>query len=591
MDNATITFFCEKCTARFDVASEKIGKQFICNKCHQVITVPEESQSPPQPVVPKKKKLHERIRDSQKIILDKVAHLKKRRKTPEKKSIPLFFWIGIPLILLVLGLGIWKFSGPSDQPISKSSTKDPINFSPVLEKEPVPEIKESSPIATATQISKTDPTQDASPLQEFFKKESYQQKQKEKLVVASSHLSTQEFQNILNSGEKILQAFFKEYESDLDPLYGKKFPPFFLAVFSSLTQYQSYCREVGQPRAANEAGLFFPEKRLLVSTLNIFMKCGEAQVKGNPGELLNTAILYAGYLESSKEAVVIPKMNLFARTYLGDQYYAILTNHYYVAMQNSDSYLSKMAIIQFVDLLEQTYDWIYTRYREEWNLREYDHLMSLFIFKNRKEYIQFEPKVGPGTAGFYRPSCQQMFTYRQPPGDTTLESTIIHEGTHMIMHYFCGFRDPKQQQELFWFQEGIAEFFGSWKRDPETGKLVLEQLNKERFGNLWSKVVRGKHRSFKEILPISVVEKYLRQQSDKELEGDLYEQGWGMVHFFMHAQNGKYRKPFYDYIRSFIAGKSDWKTFKTFLKIQSDQDLQQMEDEFKEHIKTFKREK
>lgn len=435
----------------------------------------------------------------------------------------------------------------------------------------------------------------------IFGKGLFQQIEKNSLKVASDQLSTKELETIATSGEHFLKLFLKEFEAALnDKGYNaQNLPSFHLAVFSTQENYQAYCQKIEQTRASKEAGLLDTSKRVLVSYPKIETSYGappeKVSLQGNPGDILNTTIFHASYLEKDAIKMVVPKLNLVARQHLGDNYYAILKNNFFVAMQNSDSYVSKFAIQSFVDLLDLSYNWIFSRYQTLWDLKESDHLMGLYIFRSRKEFTEYAKlDENHGVLGFYRPWTQQMFTFRAI-GDTEIENTVIHEGTHMIMHYFTGYRPPDQSKELFWFQEGIAEFFGSWARDKENGNIILEQLNQMRFRSLWSQAVSKSDDPKRTLLPLkrilsmSVVRAEIDSQSEKELKDKLYKQGWGLVHFFMFHDNGKYREKFHQYVKSYVHGNSGWPSFVKLFEIKSQKQLEEMEEEFREYIKSLKR--
>lgn len=435
-----------------------------------------------------------------------------------------------------------------------------------------------------------------------FGKGQFKQVEKEYLKVASDHLSTEELEEIALSGLPILALFLKEFGAELhEKQYNpKSLPPFHLAIFSTQEAYQAYCQNSKQERPAKEAGVLYPPKRLLVSYAKIHAESGTVKVNGNPSGLLNTAIFYESYLEKvekMKASMTIPKLNLIARQHLGESYYAILTDHYFVAMQNSDSYVSKMAIQHFVNLLELTYKWIYDHYEKEWELTEYDFLMGMYIFRNREEFLKYAKMDKDSTVlGFYEPWNHQMFGFRAQ-ADPKMEQIVIHEGTHMIMHYFTGFRPPIQSKELFWFQEGIAEFFGSWDIDKETREYKLEALNDMRFQSLWSQAVSKSQDPKRNLMPfqkalrLSVTEAHVLEQTEKNLKDQLYKQGWGMVHFFMHYDNGKYREKFSKYVKAYIKGTSSWATFAQIFELKKLSQLDEMEEEFREYVKSLKKQK
>lgn len=435
------------------------------------------------------------------------------------------------------------------------------------------------------------------PFDDIFGKQ-YNKKADGSLIVASDGLPESELSTILTSATPIFEAFCKDFAGDLeDRGFNAQLPPFSIAVFSSQEKYQEFCKNLKEERAAKEAGLLQIKQRTLLSYPKIEVQSGTVGAIGNPGNLLNSSLLYEAYIDSNKTTAVVPKLNLMALKHLKERYFAVLTDHYFIAMQNDESYVSKLAVQSYVNLLEMAYKWIYDHYREEWGLKEYEFLMALYIFRDRKEFRAYGKMDEKSTVlGFYEPWNHQMFAFRAP-ADPTIEQVVIHEGTHMIMHYFTGFRPPNQFKELFWFQEGIAEFFGSWDKDKE-GNYILEALNKMRFGDLWGQAVSKSEdpkvslMPFKRALSLSVTDSHSFEEKEKaQVQDQLYRQGWGMVHFFMKYNDGKYRKQFAEYVKAYINGTSSWPTFAKIFNLKNQSQLDQMEEEFREYIKSLKKQK
>lgn len=107
----TITFYCGACQARFDVPAEKIGKQFLCSKCHQPVTVPSASQPSPFPEPPK---------PSEPLPKGNVRRSALQRAIKRKKTDKTLIY-GSGLILLVV-LGIIVFFATRKPPSTNNTT-------------------------------------------------------------------------------------------------------------------------------------------------------------------------------------------------------------------------------------------------------------------------------------------------------------------------------------------------------------------------------------------------------------------------------------------------------------------------------------
>lgn len=117
--------------------------------------------------------------------------------------------------------------------------------------------------------------------------------------------------------------------------------------------------------------------------------------------------------------------------------------------------------------------------------------------------------------------------------------TIQHEGFHQFAHYTISKQIP------VWLNEGLAEYFGEgvWTGDglmtglvpPGRLKRIQEMIKAEK------------------LVPFSRMVTMSHSEWNEQMTLENYDQGWSMVHFLVHADNGKYQRPLTKYIAALAA--------------------------------------
>jgi hypothetical protein len=222
---------------------------------------------------------------------------------------------------------------------------------------------------------------------------------------------------------------------------------------------------------------------------------------------------------------------------------------------------------------------------------------SFFLFSKEKDYHN---AGGPlGSAGCYVQGGEVLMACAENGVNAQLWMVVQHEGFHQFVHLVIGGNMP------IWINEGMAEYFdqGIWTGDgfitgvvpPFCLKRVQENIRQGRtvpFLTMitmtyeeWNGVVGDSEDPKK-------TEGAKGAKDDKAGKDELdkarvnYDQAWSMVHFLVHADNGKYREAFGGLITD-ISRKRDWRqsfqarlgsNVKTFEKKYSDWWLAQKDD-------------
>jgi hypothetical protein len=163
--------------------------------------------------------------------------------------------------------------------------------------------------------------------------------------------------------------------------------------------------------------------------------------------------------------------------------------------------------------------------------------LPFLLCSSRSDY----QKLGgvPGSAGVYIYGRALMAV----GSGSSMWHVVQHEGFHQFVHMVIGGRIP------IWVNEGLAEYFGSgiWTGDG----LVTGVANPRRVRR-----VQG-HIKGKKILPMLQMLKMTHKEWNAKLAMRNYDQAWSMVHFLVHAEEGKYRKAFGKFINDISRGR-DW---------------------------------
>ena len=126
-------------------------------------------------------------------------------------------------------------------------------------------------------------------------------------------------------------------------------------------------------------------------------------------------------------------------------------------------------------------------------------------------------------------------------GGGRLWRVVQHEGFHQFAWFVISHNLP------VWVNEGLAEYFahGEWTGDGYVTGLIPPY----RLKRVKAMIEAKKYMPFLDMVTMS------SKQWNAELSARNYLQGWSMVHFLVHADDGKYRKTFGKYITDVSRGR------------------------------------
>jgi hypothetical protein len=232
------------------------------------------------------------------------------------------------------------------------------------------------------------------------------------------------------------------------------------------------------------------------------------------------------------------------------------TAHYIV---KSD--ISEKAVAFYAQHLEA----IYGMYRKQFGYKaEQKHKARAYVFETREGYMTYAELSThhrpESTLGYYHPHYRELLIFEGLDREKTLR-VLYHEGFHQFLHQLI-------EKPPYWFNEGVAEFFGATR-------LVQE----------------GRLRNVKALLDTNYLKRFkdlLRSASRKSFYsghvGANYAQAWSVIHFFFHYQGGKYAPFIRDYYKVLRDGGTAEEAYETAFKRAN---LSIMEREWKAYVRAL----
>jgi len=165
--------------------------------------------------------------------------------------------------------------------------------------------------------------------------------------------------------------------------------------------------------------------------------------------------------------------------------------------------------------------------------------LPFLLFGNREDY--YKAGAPRGSAGVFM-GDRLMAIASERMGDRVW-GIVQHEGFHQFAFYGITRRLP------IWVNEGLAEYFATsvWTGDGFVAGIIPPGRMRR---------VRG-HIENDRILPFLAMLKMEQRTWNAGLSVRNYDQAWSMVHFLVHAEDGKYRKALSRWI-SDIARRKPW---------------------------------
>lgn len=233
--------------------------------------------------------------------------------------------------------------------------------------------------------------------------------------------------------------------------------------------------------------------------------------------------------------------------------------------------------LELQDLFETYYDF----FTDYWGIRPSPKFgkPTIHIYHN-EDYFHERSGAPDGVVGWYHPLTRELhFFYDRDRHRFTID-VMFHEGNHMLTHMI----DEKVLYPA-WLNEGMAEYFGASRWDPEAKKMTVGHLQSARLAVMQDEIDDGKWQD---------LEALMRAQ---RINANEYSWAWSFCHFLLSSE--KYEKQFRKFYLALARSSSVEKTtimlamkviepdevieaLKRHLKFK---DLKQLEQEWHEYVK------
>ncbi|MCE9584437.1 MAG: DUF1570 domain-containing protein [Planctomycetes bacterium] len=254
-----------------------------------------------------------------------------------------------------------------------------------------------------------------------------------------------------------------------------------------------------------------------------------------------------------------------------------------LCMERSSGYNADLMVQAFKDCVVTLYKLFFQRYSSLFDVKSFgeNEVTFIYIFESRDRYAS--STGSPQWAGGHfdtRNHC--IFIYK----DTNqLYETLFHEGIHQLVDTVSQMKVAKLKERrsvnMFWFTEGLATFFESFKRDA-TGGFILGEVSPHYMPQIRKMIADGKHLKLPDMMKISYSE-FGQKSGDVQFVGRMYCQSWSVVYFLYTYAGGKYKDKFNEYFKREVDEKGSFDAAKECFG-----DLDAMNKEYEEFYKNMK---
>ncbi len=162
----------------------------------------------------------------------------------------------------------------------------------------------------------------------------------------------------------------------------------------------------------------------------------------------------------------------------------------------------------------------------------------IVVFKTREEFVKFG--APEQVLGFYYPSSRNLFLFDHV-NPTITQMVLLHEGFHQYLHLLV-------EKPPLWFNEGMASYFETATLEKDGFRIGAPSLRLRRLATMLEK---GSPPPLSEF--VAITDEEFR---DPQSLPDNYAMAWGLCHFFVHFEKGKYRPALNNYFQALRRGVS-----------------------------------
>jgi len=207
-------------------------------------------------------------------------------------------------------------------------------------------------------------------------------------------------------------------------------------------------------------------------------------------------------------------------------------------------------------LINQHMEAIYNEYMrrfEDYELKVHD-AFNVIVFAKREDYDATVPPPLSGSTGTFVSRMKLLAAWKGERSDEDVFRTLYHEGFHQFL--YSASRAPVP----IWVNEGFAEYFSeaTWNgRGFSTGRVPYKRLFV-----LQEALKKDEHIPLAQLFGMANEEWLGVVGVDQSRANIQYCEVWSVVHFLIHAQNGRYRSRILTYLKALSEGRDQENAFR-----------------------------
>ncbi len=188
---------------------------------------------------------------------------------------------------------------------------------------------------------------------------------------------------------------------------------------------------------------------------------------------------------------------------------------------------------------------------------------QVWYFAEHEQYVDFFKRLGVDESislGYYMPAedakrarlaASRAYFFRDPDGEIESQATLFHEASHQLLFETAGPARLDRNIGNYWVWEGLGTYFESLRR-MDDGSYTIGGWFGPRLQQASARLAVKRER-----IPIREFAALGRAEFGDDKRVYLhYAQAMALVVFFMHADDGRFRDAFLDYVRDAYQGRA-----------------------------------
>ncbi len=185
--------------------------------------------------------------------------------------------------------------------------------------------------------------------------------------------------------------------------------------------------------------------------------------------------------------------------------------------------------------------------------------MPLYLFSDQEAYMRYLAQYripAVNSAGMFvsRGPAEGLHAWVGNRPEAAINRTLQHEGFHQFAFRHIGPQLP------IWANEGIAQYFDDGLM--VNNRMVVGVVNGSRLASVKNAIENETYIPFDEMLEMSNADWGRALQQDINRARIMYHQAWSMVYFLVHGDNGRYQRPFENYLVAISEGTNPQRAFE-----------------------------